>query len=157
MPFALPAAVVCHQSGKSRPFFTFPQTPSCGPLFTTIRFSPRCEKEEDLAMIAAQQYFIEFGTDMSADRLMNLLPNYIPDYCLTGDKPVEHWHALIMQAFKKSYYVKERVPDLKAKEDVVSYAKYKWPLLFSRFYEAFRYSGDHTMINLVPEIFLAVR
>ena len=107
-------------------------------------------------MIAAQQYFIEFGTDMSADRLMNLLPNYIPDYCLTGDKPVEHWHALIMQAFKKSYYVKERVPDLKAKEDVVSYAKYKWPLLFSRFYEAFRYSGDQTMINLAPENFLAV-
>ena len=97
-------------------------------------------------MIAAQQYFIEFGTDMSADRLMNLLPNYIPDYCLTGDKPVEHWHALIMQAFKKSYYVKERVPDLKAKEDVVSYAKYKWPLLFSRFYEAFRYSGRHLII-----------
>jgi myosin-7 len=41
----------------------------------------------------------------------------------------------------QSYYVKERVPALKAKEDVVSYAKYKWPLLFSRFYEAFRYSG----------------
>jgi myosin VIIa len=44
--------------------------------------------------------------------------------------------------FLQSYYVKERVPALKAKEDVVSYAKYKWPLLFSRFYEAFRYSGE---------------
>jgi len=107
----------------------------------------RCEKEEDLAMIAAQQYFIEYGTDMNSERLMNLLPNYIPDYCLTGDKPVEHWHQLIIQAFKKSYYVKERVPDLKAKEDVVSYAKYKWPLLFSRFYEAFRYSGPNLPKN----------
>ena len=28
----------------------------------------RCEKEEDLAMIAAQQYYIEFATDMNAER-----------------------------------------------------------------------------------------
>ena len=30
----------------------------------------RCEKEEDLAMIAAQQYYIEFATDMNADRYL---------------------------------------------------------------------------------------
>lgn len=101
----------------------------------------RCEKEEDLAMIAAQQYYIEFGNDMNAEKLYNLLPNYIPDYCLQRDNAVETWHQLIMQAYKKSYYVKDRVPILKVKEDVVSYAKYKWPLLFSRFYEAFRFSG----------------
>ena len=52
-------------------------------------------------MIAAQQYYIEYGTDMNGDRLLNLLPNYIPDYCLTGDKPVEYWHQLITQAFRK--------------------------------------------------------
>ena len=61
----------------------------------------RCEKEEDLAMIAAQQYYIEYNNDLNSERLLNLLPNYIPDYCLTGDKPVDYWHQLITQAFKK--------------------------------------------------------
>jgi myosin-7 len=37
--------------------------------------------------------------------------------------------------------LKEKVPALRVKEDVVSYAKFKWPLLFSRFYEAYRNSG----------------
>lgn len=99
----------------------------------------RCDKEEDLAMIAAQQYFIEYGTDMSMERLFTLLPNFIPDYCLTGiEKAMDRWAALVLQAYKKSYYLKDKIPALKVKEDIVSYAKYKWPLLFSRFYEAYR-------------------
>ena len=46
-----------------------------------------------------------------------------------------------MSAFRKSYFVRDRVPPLKVKEDIVNYAKYKWPLLFSRFYEAFKFAG----------------
>ena len=52
-------------------------------------------------MIAAQQYFIEYGTDLNHERLLGQLPNYIPDYCLTGDKPPDHWQSLIVNAFKK--------------------------------------------------------
>lgn len=108
----------------------------------------RCDKEEDLAMIAAQQYFIEYNTDMNVERLLTLLPNYIPDYCLTGiEKAVDRWGALVVQAYKKSYYLKEKVLSLRVKEDVVSYAKYKWPLLFSRFYEAYRNSGPNLPKN----------
>ncbi|XP_045594548.1 myosin-VIIa isoform X2 [Procambarus clarkii] len=108
----------------------------------------RCDKDEDLAMIAAQQYYIEFGTDMNTDRLFNNLPGYIPDYCVSaGDKAIDRWASLVVAAYRKSYYVKERVQTLKVKEDVVSYAKLKWPLLFSRFYEAFRYSGPNLPKN----------
>ncbi|XP_055300601.1 myosin-VIIa isoform X1 [Sitodiplosis mosellana] len=108
----------------------------------------RCDKEEDLAMIAAQQYFIEYGTDMSMERLFTLLPNFIPDYCLTGiEKAIDRWAALVLQAYKKSYYLKDKIPALKVKEDIVSYAKYKWPLLFSRFYEAYRNSGPNLPKN----------
>ncbi|XP_047514461.1 myosin-VIIa isoform X1 [Pieris napi] len=108
----------------------------------------RCDKEEDLAMIAAQQYYIEYAQDMNNERLYTLLPNYIPDYCLTGvEKAVDRWGALVVQAYKKSYYVKEKVPAYRVKEDVVSYAKFKWPLLFSRFYEAYRNSGPNLPKN----------
>ncbi|KAI5704932.1 hypothetical protein M8J75_010185 [Diaphorina citri] len=108
----------------------------------------RCDKEEDLAMIAAQQYYIEYDNDMNSERLLNLLPNYIPDYCLTNaDKSLDRWATLIVHAYNKSYYVKEMIETLKVKEDVVSYAKFKWPLLFSRFYEAYRNSGPNLPKN----------
>ncbi len=111
----------------------------------------RCDKEEDLAMIAAQQFYIEFGgPEVHPDRLLNSLPNYIPDYCLAGQDEalaIERWAKLTVAAFKKAYYVKEKAPALAVKEDVVSYAKFKWPLLFSRFYEAFRYSGPNLPKN----------
>uniref|UniRef100_A0A0A9Z3B2 Myosin-VIIa n=2 Tax=Lygus hesperus TaxID=30085 RepID=A0A0A9Z3B2_LYGHE len=108
----------------------------------------RCDKEEDLAMIAAQQYYIEFSSDMNMERLLGLLQSYIPDYCLTnGDKSIDRWATLILQAFKKSYYVKDLVDTLRVKEDIVSYAKFKWPLLFSRFYEAYRNSGPNLPKN----------
>ena len=61
----------------------------------------RCEKEEDLAMIAAQQYYIEYGTDLIEDRLFGLIPNYIPDYCLQRENANEMWAHLILQAYKK--------------------------------------------------------
>ena len=48
----------------------------------------------------------------------------------------------VMAAFRKSYFVRDRVPPLKVKEDIVNYAKYKWPLLFSRFYEAYKFAGE---------------
>ena len=88
----------------------------------------RCEKEEDLAMIAglftfsailfclqfqyqkpfiyfsAQQYYIEYGNDMNEDRLFNLIPNYIPDYCLQRENANEMWAHLILQAYKKVHF-----------------------------------------------------
>lgn len=73
-------------------------------------------------MIAAQQYYIDYSSDMNVDRLLTLLPNYIPDYCLTGvEKAVDRWAALVVQAYKKSYYVKEKVR--KKIDDLIRYFK----------------------------------
>ncbi|CAF1037423.1 unnamed protein product [Rotaria magnacalcarata] len=114
----------------------------------------RCEKDDDLAMIAAQQYFIEYGQEMHVDRLRELLPHYIPDSQLVQNKATERWLQIIIHAHKR-YFTnpKDSVSVLRVKEDVVNYARFKWPLLFSRFYEAYKFSGPTLPKN---EVIIAV-
>ncbi|XP_059488702.1 myosin-VIIa-like isoform X2 [Neocloeon triangulifer] len=103
----------------------------------------RCDKEEDIAMLAAQQYFIDHGANLNPTILAGSLPIYLPDSHLVGpkEKVLDKWSTNVTQAFKKSYYVKENVSKGKVKEDIVTYARLKWPLLFSRFFEVFKVSG----------------
>lgn len=128
-------------------------------------------KEEDLAELASQQYYVDYGSEMLQDRLLSLIPSYIPDREITSTKTAEKWLQLIISAHKKvsttvvtvfhvrlfnilllcksnwlqltvqGLHTKRRLNTQKVKEDVVDFARLKWPLLFSRFYEAFKFSG----------------
>uniref|UniRef100_A0A8C6IQ70 Uncharacterized protein n=1 Tax=Melopsittacus undulatus TaxID=13146 RepID=A0A8C6IQ70_MELUD len=101
----------------------------------------RCDKEEDLAELASEQYYVDYGSEMVLERLLNLIPSYIPDREITASKTVEKWAQLIIAAHKKGIYTQKRADPKKVKEEVVDFARFKWPLLFSRFYEAFKFSG----------------
>ncbi|XP_068786791.1 unconventional myosin-VIIa isoform X2 [Struthio camelus] len=101
----------------------------------------RCDKEEDLAELASQQYYVDYGSEMVLERLLNLIPSYVPDREITASKTVEKWAQLIIAAHKKGIYTQKRTDPKKVKEEVVDFARFKWPLLFSRFYEAFKFSG----------------
>uniref|UniRef100_A0A3Q3QP69 Myosin VIIAb n=1 Tax=Monopterus albus TaxID=43700 RepID=A0A3Q3QP69_MONAL len=101
----------------------------------------RCEREEDLAELASQQYYVDYGSEMLQDRLLSLIPSYIPDREITSNKNAEKWAQLIISVHKKELHTKRRLNAEKVKEDVVDFARLKWPLLFSRFYEAFKFSG----------------
>ncbi|MGH0180352.1 UNVERIFIED_CONTAM: hypothetical protein FKN15_003741 [Acipenser sinensis] len=101
----------------------------------------RCDKEEDLAELASQQYYVDYGSEVLLERLLSLIPSYIPDREISSLKTVEKWAQFIMAAHKKGVYTQKRLDPQKVKEEVVDFARFKWPLLFSRFYEAFKFSG----------------
>ncbi|KAM4620039.1 unconventional myosin-VIIa [Polymixia lowei] len=101
----------------------------------------RCEREEDLAELASQQYYVDYGSEILQDRLLSLIPSYIPDREISSTKTADKWAQLIIAAHKKGLYIKKRLDTQKVKDDVVDFARFKWPLLFSRFYEAFKFSG----------------
>ncbi|CAF5162076.1 unnamed protein product, partial [Rotaria magnacalcarata] len=73
---------------------------------------------------------------------------------LVQNKATERWLQIIIHAHKR-YFTnpKDSVSVLRVKEDVVNYARFKWPLLFSRFYEAYKFSGPTLPKN---EVIIAV-
>uniref|UniRef100_A0A4W6D9R3 Myosin VIIA n=1 Tax=Lates calcarifer TaxID=8187 RepID=A0A4W6D9R3_LATCA len=104
----------------------------------------RCER---VAELASQQYYVDYGSEILQDRLLSLIPSYIPDREITSTKTAEKWSQLIINAHKKV-----SVLTVVAKFDTFLldslvlrtwwiFARLKWPLLFSRFYEAFKFSG----------------
>jgi myosin-7 len=83
---------------------------------------------------------VEHGQEMEESVLIRLIPSYLPDAAL-ATKPAEQWAPLIEKFHAKGEFTKKGHPSGKVKEDVVTFAKDQWPLLFSRFYEAYKFSG----------------
>ena len=54
-----------------------------------------------MASLAAQQYYVEFGSDLNTDRINSLLPQFIPDSCLAGSGMKEKWFNMIVKAYKE--------------------------------------------------------
>lgn len=100
----------------------------------------RCERDDELAEIAAKQFYVEYGPDMDTERLIRLIPSYIPDSALQARSP-EKWAPRIEKCHARAEYTRNCWPVQRVKEEVVLFAKNEWPLLFSRFYEAYKFSG----------------
>lgn len=58
-------------------------------------------QEEDLAELASQQYYVDYGSEVFLDRLLGLIPTYIPDREISSTKTAEKWMQLVVGAHKK--------------------------------------------------------
>ncbi|XP_063838937.1 myosin-VIIa-like [Ostrinia nubilalis] len=110
----------------------------------------RCDSEKDLAMIAAQQHYIEYGARIDPNVLRKVIVNYIPNqFIQSNDAALTKWEHLVTKAFESAQSVKSKVDPLNCKEDIVIFAKLKWPMLFSRFFEAVKIKGENINKDIV--------
>ncbi|KAL4715151.1 hypothetical protein ACJJTC_012198 [Scirpophaga incertulas] len=110
----------------------------------------RCDSEKDLAMIAAQQHYIEYGAVIDPNILRKVIVNYIPNQFLqSNDAALTKWEHFVTKAFDSSKSIQSKVDPLRCKEDIVIFAKLKWPMLFSRFFEAIKLKGDSISKDIV--------
>lgn len=57
--------------------------------------------QDDLAELAAQQYYVDYGSEILLERLLSLIPSYVPDREISASRTVEKWAHFIMAAHKK--------------------------------------------------------
>nr|XP_034988804.1 unconventional myosin-VIIb isoform X1 [Zootoca vivipara] len=100
----------------------------------------RCEKEEDLVEIGAKYCYVQFGESIQNELVQNMLQECIPAKLLKS-KSKEKWVSLITYAHAKAPYTQDRLSPQNVKEQLVDYARFQWPLLFSRFFEVTKFSG----------------
>lgn len=58
--------------------------------------------QDELAELASQQYYIDYGSEVLLERLLSLIPSYIPDREISTSRTVEKWAHFIMAAHKKA-------------------------------------------------------
>lgn len=110
----------------------------------------RCNSEKDLAMIAAQQHYVEYGARIDPNILRKVIVNYIPNQFLqSNDVALTKWEHLVTKAFESSTSIQSKTDPLRCKEDIVIFAKIKWPMLFSRFFEAIKLKGETISKDIV--------
>ncbi|XP_051874537.1 unconventional myosin-VIIa-like [Pristis pectinata] len=105
-----------------------------------IRFGEyRFEKEEELVEIAATHYYVRFGVGAEAAKGLEVVRTCISDKLLKK-KPPEEWSQQIMAGVKSSFSTETPDP-LTLKAQLVDLVRMRWPFLFSRFFEAAKFSG----------------
>ncbi|KAM8953167.1 unconventional myosin-VIIb [Pelodytes ibericus] len=106
-----------------------------------LRFGEyRCVLEDDLTDLMSKHHYIKYGEVLKDEHIQDIIQDCISAKQLET-KPAAHWGKLLREKQAKASHVEEHLPPLKVKEAFVEYSRLQWPLLFSKFYEATKFSG----------------
>uniref|UniRef100_A0A8C4S7H9 Myosin VIIB n=1 Tax=Erpetoichthys calabaricus TaxID=27687 RepID=A0A8C4S7H9_ERPCA len=101
-----------------------------------------CDKEHDLIQLTMQHYYIQFNLQLSGENSRKVVQDCIT-YSLLEEKSESKW----VQLINGTSYLQRRPNQNIVKGEVVDFARFKWPLLFSRFFEVTKFSGPSLARN----------
>lgn len=100
----------------------------------------QCEKEEDYVALAAKHFFVQYGSDNSMENTRTVVKECINSKLLEA-KSEDKWIQMVNTAHAQGPFINSRTKSDKVKAEVVDYARQKWPMFFSKFFEVAKLSG----------------
>ncbi|KAJ7993391.1 hypothetical protein DPEC_G00271930 [Dallia pectoralis] len=106
-----------------------------------LRFGEyQCDKEDDIVRLAAMHFYAQYGPDSSVDNAKIVVQDCIRPSLLEA-KSLDQWMQMVSTAHAQGSFITSRQKPLSVKAEVVDYARMKWPMFFSRFFEVTKFSG----------------
>ncbi|XP_029285210.1 unconventional myosin-VIIb [Cottoperca gobio] len=100
----------------------------------------QCEKEDDCIQLTAKHLYVQHGSESSPEHVKEAVQDCINNSLLEA-KSKDKWVQMVSTAHAQSPYVSSRQKEDSVKADMVDYAREKWPMFFSRFFEVVKLSG----------------
>ncbi|CAJ1059811.1 unconventional myosin-VIIa [Xyrichtys novacula] len=100
----------------------------------------RCEKEDDLIQLAAKHLYVSHGSDSSPEHVKEAVQDCVNNSLLEA-KSEAKWVQMVSTAHAQGSYLSSRQKTDSVKAEMVDYAREKWPMFFSRFFEVVKVSG----------------
>uniref|UniRef100_A0A8B9RG66 Si:ch73-194h10.2 n=1 Tax=Astyanax mexicanus TaxID=7994 RepID=A0A8B9RG66_ASTMX len=100
----------------------------------------QCEREDDVVKLAMKHFFVQYGSDSSMENTKTVVQDCINSKLLEA-KSESKWVQMINTAHLEGPYINSKNRAAEVKAEVVDYARQKWPMFFSRFFEVIRTSG----------------
>ncbi|XP_074544475.1 unconventional myosin-VIIa-like [Halichoeres trimaculatus] len=98
------------------------------------------EKEDEYVQMAAQHYYIQFGSTINQNDVQKVVEECIAT-TLIESKSMRRWIQLISQAVSQGPYASRKPTTNSVKGQLVDNARESWPIYFSKFYDVIMLSG----------------
>ncbi|XP_018612550.2 unconventional myosin-VIIa [Scleropages formosus] len=106
----------------------------------------KCDKEDELVQLGAKHLYVQYGPSSAQEDAKKAVQECISNSWLEA-KSEEKWLQMIATAHLQGPYMNSRKKIATVMAEVVDYARQKWPVFFSRFFEVVRTSGPSLAKN----------